>query len=78
VRTIQSATPPFWAIAQVRWPRRRAAADCCFQRLCLQPLRIAASDPRRPAARATQVRPPPPAGCSRRAKARSQRSWLAG
>ena len=26
-----------WAIAQVRWPRRRAAADCCFQRLCLQP-----------------------------------------
>jgi hypothetical protein len=26
-----------WAIAQVRRPRRRAAADRCFQRLCLQP-----------------------------------------
>jgi hypothetical protein len=27
----------FWAIAQVRGSRRRAAAGCCFQRSCLQP-----------------------------------------
>ena len=25
-----------WAIAQVRWPRRRAASSCCFRRWCLQ------------------------------------------
>jgi hypothetical protein len=43
----RAGTPPcscLWAIAQVRGPRRRAAADCCFQRWCLQPNTVAASD----------------------------------
>src|SRR5450755_941266 len=43
-----------WAIAQVRGPRQRAAADYCFQRWWLQPNRRAASDLAVPAARAKE------------------------
>jgi hypothetical protein len=43
------------AIAQVRWPPRRAVADCCFQRGCLPPTGTQLSDPPGPPVRERRI-----------------------